>query len=884
MTTQFRLYIGPVYLAAGTPEHYDWSALNEGAASTLTTATTLAATLNDGATSMTIASATGWGTSGGFWVAGNGTGQGWEYVRFSARSGTTVSGLVREASADRDHNGVHSSGAAVRLWWQVASDNGTLHLVEQMDDNLSALSWYAEIGGINLPKTALKNKHVCVVQTRDNFAGSWTNLLVGFLDSPSVRDDAQRSSPWQVRIQSIAWLLSKTWLTGVRVGDLDLAKYAVAASSSQTLVDVYAERTSGDFVASDPSFEASNVQNATPGVLWMAERVHGTANTPTAGFRFTNVYLNPPPGSRAGTRFIELTAGDATTLSGMSIYSAIGGGSMAEWYWNGPGDVEAGDKIVLCEDAQVYEDAHPLSEHVYIRADYGFFTMVIAANGTLACRLPAWDAWYNIIKWGDGRGGLSTIDTNPPPTWSGAGLTPPAYGQTMRYNYVTSAYEVGYIQTAGYTISDSPAEWLMLTLPPLGLTLRDDISSSVPAGGALLPIIDKASASTTGLPASGTIQIGNEQITYSAKSKYGVTVSARGAGGTTAAAHKSGDVIQIVDGGVATQAHLIKRIGWKRSGGTSYLKDYRIKVSKLEDVRTPDDPAYNADWSEIYNTSSGSASSYTQTLSPAQRIRSILFQIEEMTVNNTRPRLNEVNAEVDAAVWEAGTTLAAGTLAGAVAQQLASNAGLPAGAFSTAGGSLAMQGFTTANEDAWSVLSDLADFARLRLYVQRDSKLRTELDPFWTAGSFTATETWTRDDAKAVEYAFAANENVSQVELHWRNADESSTGVVRYPSPPWGDGKVLVIDNAIFADGSAAQSAAGRLFFMRRFPYTLLVEMAGGNPALRAGAIHALTWQFDPTQPASTRIFLVQSVDHTLDRMEWATVLNLIEIERTSAA
>lgn len=52
-------------------------------------------------------------------------------------------------------------------------------------------------------------------------------------------------------------------------------------------------------------------------------------------------------------------------------------------------------------------------------------------------------------------------------------------------------------------------------------------------------------------PATGTLKIGSEELTYTAKSVYGFTISARGANGTTGAIHTAGDLVTLRD--VSTQ-------------------------------------------------------------------------------------------------------------------------------------------------------------------------------------------------------------------------------------------------------------------------------------------------------------------------------------------
>ena len=72
---------------------------------------------------------------------------------------------------------------------------------------------------------------------------------------------------------------------------------------------------------------------------------------------------------------------------------------------------------------------------------------------------------------------------------------------------------------------------------------------------------------TNGIPTTGTLQIGNEQINYGGKTDTTINITARAVNGTTAAAHDSNDPVYLLDGGQATDAMLVKQIRWTRQGG-----------------------------------------------------------------------------------------------------------------------------------------------------------------------------------------------------------------------------------------------------------------------------------------------------------------------------
>lgn len=912
MTTfaQWRAYLGPPWLPTSDASYWDWSTLATGGTPSLIADNTLSATLSDGATSLTLTSATAFPTAGHLWVGPNGTGQGWESLRYTGKSTNTLSGLVREPAGDREHNGVHNSGAVARFWWPLTQNHGSLRLNEEMDDALVATLWSAQIGGVRVPRGALRSRHLVLVQWRQSAAGTWANLLVGWLESPQARDDFRRMGEWSARVVSSQWLLSRIWAAGVRVGDLDMAKHATGTGASQTLVDVDGERLSGDFAAAAPSVGADNVTDREPGSVWIDERLIGTPDpagsngdpTPgmASGMRFTGAYLNPPVGARGGRRWIEVTATeDDQGMHDMTLESANGASVNVQWNIPDTGTLDQGDTAIFCEDVAVFEAEHPLSEHSFITGNAGFFTHVLAAGGEFALRYPPTDDWTSMMSWGHKNGGLKQADDNEPPDWPGTTITAPAAGQTMRYVFApggspstAAAYwRTDMVQHAGYRVSTTPDPWIMVSLPGLGLSLRSDITAGTPGAGAWLQLADGADLSTAGLPASGTLLVGLEQISYSQRSKTALLVSARGAGGTTAAAHASGDSVRLYDSlsGLFVDCYDLTSVGWRRYGGTIYPKSFRLRMSALDSPRTPEDADFANDWTQYSAPTTHATSSWTYGLSPARRVRHILFQFEEMTSNPARARLNEIFAVANEASFDASLVMAASSTAAQVAAKLLTNAGMPAGAWSATAGTAVVNGVTTAHDTVWAVVSDMADFARMRVTTERDSKLAGAPDPYWTVagGSLTASRTWTRTNAAAVEQVWAAAEPVSQVEINWHTPDNATSGVVRYPEPAGTDGDVLRIDEAVYATSGAALAAATRLYFLRRYPWTLLVECAEGDDAVRPGDIHAVQWQMDSEQAlpgALVRLGIVIGVEHTVEDGHWSTVITLAEIERVSGA
>ena len=875
----FRIYIGPYHL------HYDWSAFTLGAAFALGSSTTTSGQAS-GATSLAIGSATGYGTAGGVWVGPNGSGQAWEYEQFTARSGTTLT-VVRESSTDREHNGVHSNGALVCQFYPVTTNDGQLTITEECDDNVSAITWRATISGVRAPQHVLRNGHVVVVTTASD-GGSYTIALVGFVDSPTISDDYKNNAEWTLNIVSSAQIVAEVEARGVRVGAADIAS-AGSASAVQELVLPYDERYAGDFTQAAPDLSAASAIDDNMATSWIAEHFTGTdywSNAPNSDpengydLAFAHIYVNPPPAAGGGARFIELRVRTSTYVRGFALNAANGGSGAEIWIFNGPGDVADGGSIFLVEDEDAFTRVNPLANAAAIYENRTFFQNAInAAGGELWLRLGELNQWQSRVRWGDGNGYVNHPDA-PSRTWTGAAVTAPAVGQTMRYLWTTSSgnasayWATDYVRHAGYNIDNDDPMWIMVTLPGMGLTLASDMTASVPgAGSAIFLNGPDEKYSTDGLPATGTIFVGDEQISYSGKTDYYLVVSGRGVGGTTAAAHNEGDEVYIMDGGTPTDGYLISYIGW-RCNGTIYPKHFALYVSKLiENVRTPDNDDYLNDWTGIVEITNNASSSHT-AYSISARVKHLLYEIYSMTTDPARPRLAEISAVVDASLHNAALWLAANTTAGALIAQVLSNAGIPAGAIAHSGTPTVAEA-VTADDNAWTVVADLAEYTGCRVTVGRDSKFTIAVDTFWTGTPSIAT-TWSRATATSVQKSFRKVQPISQVVLPWQTPDGTARGKIYYPAAA-GRGTKLEKAETLYASSAAATSAAQRLYFLRLYPFEATVAAAGDASSKRAGAAREVVWQFADDMQAMQRLYIVMNAEHVLRNGNWSSTFRLIQ-------
>ena len=891
---EWRLYVGPHYL------DYNWSVHHYNAADDLAVyATTLSTGIGATATSLTTANGTAFPFVGGLWVGPKATGQGWEYIKYTARSGSTFSGLTREPANERGHNGVHSVTAAVQLFVKITGNNGTLQFDGEMDDQTKAVvTWSASTGGSRYQQV-LRNGHLVIVQKRHARTGAFTNALVGFINEPEVTDDANRRSEWTLPIVSVAGLLATIRAAGVRAGDFNAAATG-SASASDVLTSfplIYEERGSGDFSAAYPELDAAKAIDNVANTLWIGERYLGIDNLPATGInngdtrnngfvRFSQIYVNPAPGTRSGARWFEVVACQGGGFDNCAVFAANGGTGYATWLFGGPGVVETGAITIFCEDKGVFEELYPNAQYVAIYENAAFFQNLPAAGGELWLRFGLVNNWTSRVAWGNANGYINHPDA---PGQSYTPLNAPGPGQNLRYIFNPSPTPANYrgywkieaISHPGWELDEDNESWFIANLPGMGLRLGRSLAAGDNLTNVWLPIIDEADNKNTGpLDESGILQIGSEQFAYSQKSFRGVFVSQRAYGGTSATAHASGDPIYVVDGGLATDAQSISKLvlSWH---GSIIGKSLLMYTSNLPtDPRTPDDANWLADWVGFNTLTNNTLATHISFISPAKRIKHILIKFKSMNVAPARARLSELKAILNETLYGTNAALPDGTTAGAIIQQILVNAGIPVGAI-THSGTPALTDVQTAADYAWAVVADIADFAGLRIVVGRDSKISIATSSLW-AGAQAATQTWTSTNAKRVKHSWRNGAAVSQVKIRWRNASNTQSGVEAFPEEPDTTGSPVELDEMIYATATAAQTAAQRRYYAARFPDTSLVECAGNEWDRYAGEVHALDWKADMGGGTINRVCVAARVTHRFEKRIATSAVELAAIQHTS--
>lgn len=941
---QSRAWVGPKYEQSNSAYFYDWSAHNLGdelsalAGAVLTLPSTISAT----ATSVGVTRPSGLTipSKGGVWIAGNGSGQAWEYVQYSGltvvnATSVTLTGCLREPETNREHNGAHNSGAAIRFWWPLDTMAGEFGITHTMDDAECATDWTAEASGWIFPQAALRDGHLFVYQTRTTAGAAFTNRLIGFIDERNSEHDYRRHGKWAVKIVSSSGMINRYRATGVRRGKYNIARGA-GIEGSPALGAAWKERASGDFIAAEPQLAASSATDGDKKTLYIADRYIGTepdhyqfskestpqddrlslldpsirTNTDAFGKHtmhagaliISEIHLALTTGQESGQRYVELTCLDTQAADSALVHIYLATDNAAVWYGLTLGAMATGDTVIICENEGKFREENPaaqpsqlidLSETAY----YNFLKNLSLSGDTLALfyeYTAITPVFMHEVTWGSG--GAATITPPSNINWDsdlsfGTALAVATAGQTYYYNYARSStaasnWTVSLLHTPGYDLGDAPV-WLKLELPPLGLKLAQDITSGYTGA---VRITDDTEDTTAGLDTDGEMQIGGERILYNTRTATTVNLATRGYGGTTAAAHIEGDAVFPYEDGVAKNCWPIRALELVRDGSI-IISNYSILATYSSYApRTPGDNIYATDYEFSASVTGNTDEVEIYNFATTHRLRHILLFFNAMSSAPARPRINEIRALPDESYFDSSVWLSGGETAAELARQILLNVKVPSGAITieSTGGS---GEHATANTLAWDVVTSYAAYAGLRVDVGLDSKINIRINDYLTASVFTASYTWTKDNSTQIKAVHAPPSPVGQVKVKWQDNDGVESGTAVFPASSSVIGEILEMDEQVYSDGDQAAVRAEKVYWRNRFPYSWIIEALDDGILTQPGEIHYLTdWQLNSEMGQLTRTCLVKGVDHLIEQsqethtLSWRSVVHLVEIERTEAA
>lgn len=909
---QFQVFIGPKLTYPDSAYHFDWNLARTiyPPALVRTLSGTLAAPPT--ASSVPLSSTSSYPSKGGVWVKSTpAAGTRYEYIEYGGLSGNSLVNLFREEGWS------HAAGSTVAPFMELEGDNGTITVNETIDDTLALSSWSAQIAGYRAPESLLRPGHICLVQRRKwdtaskSWGSGWSWLLVGVVQNPRIQDDAKRAANWNFTIVPVLDYRKNTKIKGVRVGNFDVGPNS-SAQSSTPLAVAYKEAQNNDFDAAEPGFDASNLLTDEVDKLWINNKflggsnpslngtqewphvhsVTGFNNTQYAGYLMTQLYINLPAGNPKGAAWMELTC-YVSQLTNLRLVAQNGQEMITG---RSVQDIPYGGKVIICDNLERFEAENPgHGAHDVLTAEgresgINIFNILSPSIGGLAIFSRGTGIQGSIALWG-GQSYAAMKATRTDLTWSrvfsGATAAAPALtGQTLRYLFNPPAptqgndyWTVDYVHTPGYDLpgnsgigsSGDPPPWVQIELPGLGL----ELASNILANATTIPIKDASGPSTNGLPTSGTIQIGTEQINYSAKGEESLTCS------PTAQPHVAGDKIYLLEGGTITDALPIKQIQFlpARSGIRPEL--IRVSLSRLPGgARRPNEgDGYVYDYQLITDITYSALTGGVYNVPVAnRRIKTALFIVRSLNSNEPkRPRLQQIKLLVDRDQYDQ-TYWASDPDASLFLRDVLSRVGYAAGSIITSGSFPDLESQQTATTSAYDILLDTARQYLLRVSVGWDSRITITPTAFWTTLTHAPAVYWYRHTLQNASIQKRGGNRVKQMEIEYSTAGASAT--YYYPTVANRDGTQTPAGPYRVSSAGLMSAIAINLYNIETADYVFSADVAGTGSTVKPGDIHAVTWDWGD-QEDKQRKFVIVAVEHKITKMHWFTKIGqALQIER----
>ena len=923
--TLFRAYIGPHWRPANNSHAWDWTRGQDFAFADKNGR--LLATLSDTVTTVDLTFDTQYllPPKGGLWIgpspSPNATNSGWEYVDYSSyttymRPGYTnyqLAGLQREPSTTREHNGVHYYDSSIHFWAPLQTNDGKLHITEEMDANLCTNTWSAELSGVLAPRAFMRNNHAVLIRTRPHIAASWSNLLLGWIEEFQIEDDYRRYAKWSLRITSIAGILNRQHCPPIRIGDLDIAQAGKVIKTAQILAHPSKEMNSGDFTAADPDLSGDSLIDGNPETVCIFERTLGpdgrnynAEEAMLGSFYVGQMNITIPPGLGKGYRWLAIYV--AKTNSETRFQTPIFANSVeAEAHWQGGlnGYADRGSRIIMCENLNKFMAMNPLADPTRI-AECGsaFFDNlnVNPAEGEVLGigdgSAPGWQN-SNPIAWGANPPAHAFYKRNDGTDesrhrWNNqdiGGFPTPQNGQIVRFMYdatknVDQMFILTNCDTVGYT--EDVAPWALIQLPSMGLRLNVGMSKTATG---LIYITDGTVPTTNGLPASGTIQIGFEQMTFDNKTATSLNITARGVNGTNTSIHDANDQVLVVVDGQATNAFHINHVSIKRNAGDSAPRDYNSPktfvlraANSIVMPRMPDhdDEDPSSAWYLDYQINSGlvtvadGTTEYHWYLN--NRANWLLVELHSMQYEPARPRLNSVEAWLDTTYFDPDQWMPEGTTIGQAYTHIFDMLGIPSAAVNDCTENAEPFELLTGAKPAWPTLVDMADYTNTLIAIDYLNNINIHNNIMWDTDVVSGNNgTFDRTNAKQVTMIQERSGAVKQLKMEWVQTDGSAGGTIIYPDPEYLMGDYKTAKSNIYPSAELAMASLQRRFIVMRFPATIAVQTAIGNLGVHTGLFYGLDWTFHDGSRAA-RTGFAQSVDHILENTNWQTAVRLVAL------
>lgn len=921
---QWRARVGPRWRPQDHPAHFDWTAYEAGQADIFTGDKITTAAATSATTTIPVVSTSGLGSKGGSWIGDSGTPGGpWSYIEYTGITGTTLTGVTWEI-ATNEYAQSHNAGEKIRQWWSLDGKAlAEMTIDRKANSNLSAATWTVSIRGLFFPQPALRRGHLIVIQTRPHMTGSYTTKIVGWITSVQMSQNKRRRGEWTIQIADITAMINDRTVEAKRIGGLDVGPQS-SASGAQALSFAYKEAYSFDYTAAAPNLEAGSVVDGDSSTLWISEQVIGTYQWNTSnndpmrdpyGPLIKTICLRRPAGyDVVGYRFIELQAQSPLQDTWLCFHDA----GMNVLLDIGEPDYDPGQRCIIVENEDLYKRENPIdtSRLILEIPDVTWWNNIdptAVMIGLLRANDPFWShmvAVGNILTLGYTHVvGPTELWSDPDYPghlyWTGPAIPALDFGQYAVYEPGSSAsttpadywrvdergapgYEVGEWSTGS---DETPNQGqlnpphLLIELPTIDLFLKNASSGALDPGvGETLEIVTADGVNTTaGLPSSGTLQIGQEQITYSAlDGKTGVVVSGRLVGGTGPAAHAAGDQIMLVVDGVATAAMPIEKIRMVRQQNTLLTaiipRAFEVYYTRRVDARDPFEPNWTYDWDGPVSVTTNDLLDWSHPFSPSERVLKFCIVFYKMSTDPARARLNEFHAYLDQSLYD-GEAVASPAPAGDIIRAILEDAGVPAGAITVEAGLPDVDAANTAKGSGWAVAASFADYVGARIEVSLDSRITVGPNTNITAAG-SPDRSWDMTGAQEIRPKWDLAPKISQTKLTWYDSSGNKREAV-YPATADAYGSdPMEAGPMVLASSTAAAFMAQRLYMMARYPASVDLDVPNGDPDIAPLELHRVEWTLDSAHADLDRHYIVAGATHTMrPGRTWQTSLTLQQID-----
>lgn len=840
--------------------------------------TTVPPGFEPGDTVLNVASTIGFPDSGGLFVGTWGEVTSGEFIWYQGKDAYSFTGVF-STDPTKGYPGPFTTALTVSNFIDITNKVTSFSFQEVLQDVEG--TWNIDLSGIDYDSVLLAQNNMIVVMLslspEPSDVSNWSDqfvLCAGYIKPASVQDDYKQGASWSLAATGLNLYTSRTDMQAKRFGRSNLLENS-SATGSQYLVDSSVLGYPGEVIgrqtmeydkAVDASITTSYCSIAIPNTV----AINGNlGNLPQA--KVCEVGFGPVGTGDDGAYFVIWSGNDIPLR-----YFAIHNRQSPSIYLHTKDNenlptIPNGSKLILCRNREVFESwAGPQDAEVF---EWRILNpnFVLRKEGDAIWFVNNWEATQNFqIKWGD---------------YSGATLGPLDYGEAY-YIDADGNWALTDTPVPGWNTKASSWAWLSAEVPPLAITLDEEISAGSPTTGGTITV----SPSTAGLNQSGgEILIDTERITYSSATDDTLVVSQRGANSTTAATHLVGANVYPVENNQSTTNDYIDLVSWKRKvayddGIAVVPTDFEIYISTQASPAYPttdvEDDDWKVDWTRASFVSGHTEFSWDSYWESGRRARHVMILCRKM-LNGGRFILSELEAKRAGSHDPSSTVV---STVGDVFEDMLSSGdfGLPIAQLEISGLATVSHDFVATRGRLSERLKELAAQTGSVIYYNRDNTITITRSPWHPLGGLPdVTHTLTRDNLRTVNMVESQRNAISQVVLNVRNPQTKETFQIQFPPSSQTLGEQLELERVFLGSSNEARYLAEMIYKQSNNQDRVDVVLKGHGDGFRIGQRVLLTWDMDRAgNKFSGKSFIITGISVSASRstvtdkkIEWRLTL-----------